>query len=90
MAAEHITDEKLKPAAKSGTLSGKNPDEWAQAAFAQGLITAEEHATFVRAKRLADEAIRVDHFPQDLGLSEMARPAEQAVRSQGTQPRVAA
>jgi acyl-CoA dehydrogenase len=76
MAVERIVEEKLRPAVKAGTLAGKTPEEWAPAALAQGLISAEEFAQFARAKRLADEAIRVDHFPQDLGLSEMVHPAE--------------
>src|SRR5262249_35728778 len=66
-----IFEARIKPAVKAGTLAGKSIPELAQAALAQSLITSEEHAVFVRAKRLADEAIRVDHFPQDLGLSAM-------------------
>jgi len=59
-----------------GRVSGKGMDELALSALADGIINADEHAVFARAKRLADEAIRVDHFAQDLGLAERLRAAQ--------------
>jgi acyl-CoA dehydrogenase len=79
--SEAIYETKIKPALKAGTLSGASIPELAQAALARSVITAEEHAVFVRAKRFADEAIRVDHFPQDLGLSAMRSAQDELERA---------
>src|SRR5439155_25187297 len=65
-------------AQKSGAIRGKTPEELAQAALAARVISAEEQALLKRAAQLRDDAIRVDHFPQDLGLSEAIRPAQRA------------
>ena len=67
---------KIRAAQKSGTIHGKTPEELAQAALAANVIGAEEQALLKRAGELRDEVIRVDHFPQDLGLSEAIRPAQ--------------
>jgi acyl-CoA dehydrogenase len=66
---------KIRAAQKSGTIRGKTPEELAQAALAARVIGAEEQALLKRAAQLRDEVIRVDHFPQDFGLSEAIRPA---------------
>ncbi len=44
------------------------------------MITAEERSNLKRAAQLRDEVIRVDDFPQDLGLSE-ALPRTQPQRA---------
>ena len=67
---------KIRTAQKSGTIRGRTPEELAQAAFAAHLIGDEEQALLKRAAQLRDEVIRVDHFPQDLGLSEALRPVQ--------------
>jgi acyl-CoA dehydrogenase len=67
---------KIRAAQKSGTIRGKTPEELAQAALAARIIGAEEQALIKRAAQLRDEVIRVDDFPQDLGLSEATRPAQ--------------
>jgi acyl-CoA dehydrogenase len=67
---------KIRAAQKSGAIRGKNSEELAQAALAARVIGAEEQALLKRAAQLRDEVIRVDHFPQDLGLSEAIRPAQ--------------
>jgi acyl-CoA dehydrogenase len=67
---------KIRAAQKSGAIRGKNSEELAQAALAARVIGAEEQTLLKRAAQLRDEVIRVDHFPQDLGLSEAIRPAQ--------------
>ena len=67
---------KIRAAQKSGAIRGKTSEELAHAALAAGVIGAEEQALLKRAAQLRDEVIRVDHFPQDLGLSEAIRPAQ--------------
>jgi acyl-CoA dehydrogenase len=67
---------KIRAAQKSGAVRGKTPEELAKAALAAGVIDAAEQALLKRAAQLRDEVIRVDDFPQDLGLSEAIRPAQ--------------
>jgi acyl-CoA dehydrogenase len=67
---------KIRAAQKAGTIRGRTPGELAQAAIAANVIGGEEQALLKRAAQLRDEVIRVDDFPQDLGLSEAARPAQ--------------
>jgi acyl-CoA dehydrogenase len=67
---------KIRAAQKAGAIEGKGPEELAQAALAAKTISAEEHALLKRAAQLRDKVIRVDDFPQDLGLSEAIRPAQ--------------
>jgi acyl-CoA dehydrogenase len=67
---------KIRAAQKSGTIRGKTPEELAQAALTANVIGGEEQALLKRAAQLRDEVIRVDDFPQDLGLSEATRPAQ--------------
>ena len=66
---------KIRAAQKAGTIRGRTPGELAQAALAANVIGGEEQALLKRAALLRDEVIRVDDFPQDLGLSEALRPA---------------
>ena len=68
---------KLRAAQKAGAFPGMAADELAQAAVAARVISAEEARLLARAAQLRDEVIRVDDFPQDLGLSEAAKPAPQ-------------
>jgi acyl-CoA dehydrogenase len=68
---------KLRAAAKAGDLDAGSPEEVARAAVDAGVITADEDARLERFARLRDEVIRVDDFPQDLGLSEAHEPVPQ-------------
>jgi len=68
-------ESKIRAAQKAGAIDGRGPEELAQAAATANTITAEEHALLKRAAQLRDKVIRVDDFPQDLGLSEAVRPA---------------
>jgi len=67
---------KIRAAQKSGAIRGRGPEELAEAALAARVIGTEELALLKRAAQLRDEVIRVDDFPQDLGLSEAIRPAQ--------------
>jgi acyl-CoA dehydrogenase len=67
---------KIRAAQKAGAIDGRGPEQLAQAAMAANTITTEEHALLKRAAQLRDKVIRVDDFPQDLGLSEAIRPAQ--------------
>jgi acyl-CoA dehydrogenase len=67
---------KIRAAQKAGAIHGKTPEELTQAALAARVIGAEDQALLKRAAQLRDEVIRVDDFPQDLGLSEAIRPAQ--------------
>src|SRR6266581_1993378 len=73
-------EQKIRAAQKSGAIQGKGPEELTQAAAAANVITAEERSNLKRAAQLRDEVIRVDDFPQDLGLSE-ALPRTQPQRA---------
>ena len=78
VAAEPV-EAKVRAAQKAGTIEAKEPEEAAQAALAAGIISAEEQSLLRRAAQLRDEVIRVDHFPQDFGVSEVARPVPHRV-----------
>ncbi len=52
-------------------MSVKTSEDRAAAAQVAGVISVDELALVRRAKRLADEIVRVDDFAQDLGASEM-------------------
>src|SRR5450631_918799 len=73
LAAEPI-ETRIREAIKSGRIVAKVGDDRAAVAQSAGVISADELALVRRAKRLADEIVRVDDFAQDLGASEM-RPA---------------
>jgi acyl-CoA dehydrogenase len=68
-------EQKIRAAQKDGWLAAAGAEELAQAALAAGAITAEEHSILKRATQLRNEAIRVDDFPQDFGLSQALPPA---------------
>jgi acyl-CoA dehydrogenase len=74
MAAEPI-EARIRDAQKAGSVRIKGGEDGPAAALAAGVITADELAVVRRAKRLAEEVIRVDDFAPDLGLSEMRPPA---------------
>jgi acyl-CoA dehydrogenase len=63
---------KIRAAEKAGALEN-NPDanvrDLAHAAFAAGIVTADEYAVLKRRNELRDIVIRVDDFPHDFGLS---------------------
>jgi acyl-CoA dehydrogenase len=65
---------KLRAAAKAGDIEAAPGDDLVRAAVAAGIITADEEARLKRFASLRDEVIRVDDFPQDLGLSEAQSP----------------
>ena len=67
---------KIRAAQKAGTIRGGTPEELTASAISAGVVSGEEQALLQRAARLRDEVIRVDDFPQDLGLSETMRPAK--------------
>jgi acyl-CoA dehydrogenase len=67
---------KIRAAQKAATIHGRTPEELTQSAIAAKIVSSEEQALLRRAAQLRDEVIRVDHFPQDLGLSEAIRPAQ--------------
>ena len=68
-------EQKIRAAQKDGRLAAAGAEDLVQAALAAGTITAEEHAILQRATQLRNQAIRVDDFPQDFGLSEALPPA---------------
>ena len=70
-------DAKIRSAQKAKQISGRTPEELNQAALAAKIISAAEHAHLLRTAKLRDEVIRVDHFPQDFGRSELAQPVSQ-------------
>jgi acyl-CoA dehydrogenase len=74
LTAEPI-EARIREAQKAGRLSVKVGEDRASAALAANVITGDELAVVQRAERLVDQVIRVDDFPQDLGLSEMHPPA---------------
>jgi acyl-CoA dehydrogenase len=78
LAAEPI-EAKVRAAAKEGKFDAKVPpggglDALVARAQAAGVITATEAAAVIAARDLTAKVIRVDDFPQDLGLSEMQAP----------------
>ena len=78
LAAEAI-EAKIRAAAKEGKFDAKvSPggglDALVARAQAAGVITASEAAAVIAARDLTAKVIRVDDFPQDLGLSEMQAP----------------
>jgi len=73
LAAEPI-EAKVRDAVRAGLFSVQQGEDRASAALASSVITADELKILRRAKRLADEVVRVDDFPQDLGASQMRSP----------------
>ena len=69
------TEAKIRGAQKSGNLPQMEHNALLQRAQDAAVITAEEAAHLARFERLRAEVIRVDHFPQDFGRSEMSMAA---------------
>lgn len=66
---------KIRAATKEGKLTVHYPPEAIPAeARDKGVISADEYAALERVTRLRNEVIRVDHFPQDFGVSEIQQP----------------
>jgi len=76
MQAEAI-EAKLRAAGKAGDIEGATPDDLVRAGVAARVISVEEEAKLKRFAKLRDEVIRVDDFPQDLGVSEARQPTPQ-------------
>ncbi len=75
LAAEPI-EARIRAAAKEGKFDAKVPpggglDALVARAQAAGVITSAEAAQVIAARDLTAKVIRVDDFPQDLGLSQM-------------------
>ncbi|MBK8336358.1 MAG: acyl-CoA dehydrogenase [Sterolibacteriaceae bacterium] len=62
---------KMRAAVKAGRISGRGA-QLAASACAAGVITSAEQALLARRDELRDKAIRVDDFPQDLGIHRAA------------------
>ncbi len=82
LAAEPV-EAKIRAAAKEGRVDAKLPaggglDVLVARAQSAGVITAAEGTLVLAARDLTAKVIRVDDFPQDLGLSEMLAPHEEA------------
>ncbi|MGE8655983.1 MAG: acyl-CoA dehydrogenase [Achromobacter sp.] len=68
---------KIREFEKSGALDGNpqaNVRDLADAAFAAGGITAEEHAVVKHRNNLRDIVVKVDDFPFDLGVTGAVKP----------------
>jgi len=95
LAAEPI-EAKIRAAVKEGRFDPKVPaggglDALVARAEAAGVVTAAEAATVIAARDLTAKVIRVDDFPQDLGLSEMQPPsAERAAPAPAVMHKAAA
>ena len=71
---------RIREAQKVGRLAVAVGEDCGAAAQAAGVISVEELTLVRRAKKLVDQVIRVDDFPQDLGASEL-RPPEVRVEA---------
>jgi acyl-CoA dehydrogenase len=68
IAAEAV-EQKLRAAQREHKISGPDHAALVEDAAAKGIIRLEEREVLARFARLRDEVIKVDHFPQDFGLS---------------------
>jgi len=68
LAAEGV-EQKLRAAQREGQIGGPDHAALVEDAAAKGIIRLEERETLARYARLRDEVVRVDHFPQDFGVS---------------------
>jgi len=64
-----IVELKLRAAVREKKISGPDHAALVEAAAAKGIINLEEREALARYARLRDEVVKVDHFPQDFGLS---------------------
>ena len=66
---------KLRAAEKAGRFNGLAPGsnhaELVYAAVRFGILSVQEEMQLKRFERLRAEVVRVDHFPQDFGRSQM-------------------
>jgi acyl-CoA dehydrogenase len=65
-------EKKLREAAKKGELHGAPGADSAAIARDKGILSAEEFARWQRKEALRKDVIKVDDFPQDFGLAEIA------------------
>jgi acyl-CoA dehydrogenase len=65
---------RIRTAVKDGKIAAHTPEDLLAAARDHGIVTAEEFAALERVAHLRAEVIRVDHFPQDFGVSEIQQP----------------
>ena len=70
---------KIRAAQKEKRITGKNQEELVQAALKNNVITNEEQVHLKRTTELRNEVIRVDHFPQDFGVSQIVNDNQKAV-----------
>jgi acyl-CoA dehydrogenase len=63
-------DRKLREAVRAGALHARPGAELGDAAYAAGVVTAEELAAWQRKEELRRAVIKVDDFPQDYGRAE--------------------
>jgi len=89
LAAEPI-EARIREAQKTGRLSAGVGEDRPASARAAGVIDADELLVVRRAKRLADQVVRVDDFAQDLGTSELRPPALATVAPGGVAHKAAA
>ncbi|MDB5803530.1 MAG: hypothetical protein JWN73_852 [Betaproteobacteria bacterium] len=68
LAAEGV-EQKLRAAQREGRISGPDHAALVEDAAAKGVIRLDEREALARYARLRDEVVRVDHFPQDFGVS---------------------
>ena len=64
-----IVELKLRAAVREKRISGPDHAALVEDAAAKGIINLEEREALARYARLRDEVVKVDHFPQDFGLS---------------------
>ena len=72
---------RIRAAEKDGLFNGDpeaNVRDIAQAAFAKGIVNAEEYAILKRRNQLRDIVIHVDDFPFDYGFSQSQQQVEKA------------
>jgi acyl-CoA dehydrogenase len=72
IAAEPV-EAKLRAAIKEGRLAVATPEDRLAEGIAAGVISEPDALLVKRAKRLTDQVIHVDDFPQDFGVSEMLK-----------------
>jgi acyl-CoA dehydrogenase len=88
LAAEPI-EARMRDAARTGKIASARGDERLAAARAAGIISEDDAMVIRRAQRLTEIVIRVDDFPQDLGVAEM-RPQDASPSRPATSVRKAA
>ncbi|HEX4326014.1 MAG TPA: acyl-CoA dehydrogenase [Burkholderiales bacterium] len=64
-----VVEQKLRAAQREGKIAGPDHAALVEDAAAKGIIRLDEREALARYARLRDEVVRVDHFPQDFGVS---------------------